>query len=64
VPAQAKAAQQGELLKQAYERAVVNIRELGELIQRSNGEALDLLNKRFAEAVDEVKALAAKAGAH
>ena len=61
-PPQAKAAKQGELLKQAYERAVANIRELGELIQRSNGEALDLLNKRFAEAVDEVKALAAKAG--
>jgi phasin family protein len=61
---QAMAAKQAELLKRAYERAVSNARELSELIQRSNGEALELLNKRFVEAVDEVKALAAKAGSH
>jgi phasin family protein len=61
---QAIAAKQTELLKRAYERAVSNTRELSELIQRSNGEALELLNKRFAEAMDEVKALAAKAGSH
>ena len=59
---QAKAAKQTELLKQAYEHAVSNTRELGELIQRSNGEALEVLNKRFVEAMDEVKALVAKAG--
>ena len=41
-----------------------NTRELSELIQRSNGEALELLNKRFTEAMDEVKALAEKAGSH
>jgi phasin family protein len=61
---QAGIAGQGELLRQAYERAAANIRELGELIQRSNGEALDLLNKRFAEAAEEVKALSAKATSH
>jgi phasin family protein len=60
---QAKAARQAELLKQAYERAVANIQEIGDLIQRSNAEAIALLNKRFAEAMDEVKALAAKSGA-
>jgi phasin family protein len=54
---QAKAAQQTELLKRAYERAVANTHELADLIQRSNGEALGLLNKRVAEAMDEVKAL-------
>jgi phasin family protein len=59
---QARAATQAELLKRAYERAVANTREISELIQRSSGEALDLLNKRFAEALDEVKALVAKAG--
>jgi phasin family protein len=61
---QAKAAKQAELLKRAYERAVANTRELGDLIQRSNGEALELLNKRFVEAMDEVKALVEKAGSH
>jgi phasin family protein len=58
---QAKAAKQAELLKQAYQRAVANMKELSDLIQQSNSEALALLNKRFAEAMDEVKALAEKA---
>jgi phasin family protein len=58
---QAKAARQAELLKQAYERAVANIRELRDLIHKSNEEALTLLNKRFSEAMDEIKAIAEKA---
>jgi phasin family protein len=57
---QAKAARQAELLKQAYERAVGNIREISDLIQKSNDEALRLLNQRFMEAMDEIKALAEK----
>ena len=57
---QAKAAKQAEMLKQAYEHAVANMQELRDLIQQSNAEALSLLNKRFAEAMDEIKALAAK----
>ncbi len=59
---QAKAAKQTELLKRAYERAVSNSRELSDLIQRSNSEAVELLNKRFTEALDEVKELVEKAG--
>jgi phasin family protein len=59
---QAKAAKQAELLKQAYEHAVANASEMSELIQRANGEAIGLLNKRFAEALDEVKTLVEKAG--
>ena len=59
---QAKAAKQAELLKQAYERTVANMKELGDLIQHSNAEAVNLLNARFAEAMDEVKALADKSG--
>ena len=57
---QVKAAKQAELLKQAYERAVANMKELGDLIQESNAEAVKLLNNRFVEAMDEVKALADK----
>jgi phasin family protein len=57
---QAKAAKQAELLKQAYQHAVAHMKELSDLIQQSNAEALGLLNKRFAEAMDEVKALAQK----
>jgi len=57
---QAKAAKQAELLKQAYQRAVAHMKELGDLIQQSNAEALSLINRRFEEAMDEVKALAEK----
>lgn len=59
---QDRAARQAEMLKAGYERAVANMRELADLIQKSNGEALELLNRRFAEAMDEVKTMAAKAG--
>lgn len=57
---QARAARQAEMLKHAYERAVSHLRELADLIQRANGEALAMLNTRFMEAMDEVKTLAAK----
>jgi phasin family protein len=57
---QAKAAKQAELLKHAYEHAVSNLKEISDLIQSSNAEAVRLLNNRFVEALDEVKALADK----
>ena len=57
---QAKAARAAELLKRSYEHAVANIRELSDLIQRSNTEALGLLDHRFKEAMDEVKHLIEK----
>jgi phasin family protein len=57
---QAKAARQAELLKLAYERSVANIKELSDMIQQSNSEALKLLHHRFTEAMDEVKVLADK----
>ena len=59
---QAKAARQAELLKSAYEKAVGNMREVADLIQKSNTEALGLLNTRFTEAMDEVKLLVNKQG--
>ena len=55
-----RASRQADLLKAAYERAVANMQEVGDLIQKSSGEALGLLNHRFTEALDEVKALAAQ----
>jgi phasin family protein len=54
------AARQIEALKTSYEKAVANMRELADLIQTSNGEALALLNKRFTEAMEEAKQMAAK----
>jgi phasin family protein len=57
----AKAARQADMLKLSYERAVANTKELTDLIQRANGEAVGALSHRFSEALDEVKQLAAKA---
>ncbi len=48
------------LAKATYEKAVGNLQEIADLIQKSNAEALSVLNKRFAEAMDEVKGLVAK----
>ena len=59
-PPQAKAAKQAEMMKSSYERAVANLRDLSDLIQRSNGEAVGVLNKRFTEAMDEMRSLMAK----
>ncbi len=53
----ARATKQAELLKHAYETAVTNMRDLGDLIQRSNHEAVSKLNHRFSEAMDEMKGL-------
>ena len=57
---QARAAKQAEMMKHGYERAVAHLKELADLIQRSNGEALSMLHHRFTEALDEVKVMAAK----
>lgn len=57
---QARASRQADMLKAAYERAVANMSEISDLIQKSNGEALGLLNRRFAESMEEIKALASK----
>jgi phasin family protein len=57
-----KAAKQVELLKATYQHAGANMKDLSALIQKANAEALGLLNKRFSEGMDEVKALIEKFG--
>ena len=57
---QDKAAKQAQLAKASYEKAVANLQEIADLIQKSNHEALSVLNKRFAEAMDEVKGMVGK----
>ena len=54
---QQQAAKQAEMAKAAYERATAQMQELADLIQKSSGEALSVLHKRFAEAMEEVKNL-------
>jgi phasin family protein len=55
-----RVAKQAELVKSSYENAVTNLRELSDMIQRANGEAIGLLNRRFSEAMDEIKTIVEK----
>lgn len=55
-----RAAKQAELLRKAYEDAVSNTQELGDLIKKSNAEAMNKLNARFSEAMTEMQALLEK----
>lgn len=50
-------ARQTEVMKDVYERSVSNLKELSEMASKSNGEVVDLLNGRFSEAMDEMKAM-------
>ena len=52
---QDKAAKQAELAKTSFERALSNLRELGELVTKANTEAFDLLQSRFTQSLDEVR---------
>ncbi|MEM7226706.1 MAG: phasin family protein [Pseudomonadota bacterium] len=47
-------AKQAELVKQGYAQAVANGRELLEMSAKSNGEAVEVINKRVTEGLDEL----------
>lgn len=57
---QEKAARQAELAKTTYQHAVTNMKELADLIQKSNAEAVGVLNQRFTEAMEEIKGMVKK----
>jgi phasin family protein len=59
--AQARAGRQAELMKQAYEKSVADLKEVEDLLRKSSAEALELVHHRFVEAMDEVKAAVEKA---
>ena len=50
-----KATKQAELLKTAFEKSLSNVRELAEMVAKSNTEAADVLAKRVSESLEEVK---------
>jgi phasin family protein len=51
-----KLAEQAELLKHTYEQSIANFRELAEMGAKSNGEAVEVLNNRVTEGLEELKA--------
>ncbi|MBX6366579.1 MAG: phasin family protein [Rhodospirillales bacterium] len=58
-----KLAKQAEAAKNALEKGVANARELAELVAKANTEAFNVLNKRVAEGLDEVRDYAKKRAA-
>ena len=56
-----KLAKQTQLAKEAFENALGHVRELTGLAQKSSSQAVDVLSKRVADNLDEVKAALTKA---
>lgn len=54
------AAAQIEQVKHGIEAAVGNSREISEMVAKSQAEAFDIVNKRFVESLDELKATLGK----
>jgi len=52
-----KAARQTEIAKAAFERAIANARELAELTAKAQHEASDVIARRMAASMDELKTL-------
>ncbi|MBV8167763.1 MAG: phasin family protein [Alphaproteobacteria bacterium] len=48
-------AKQTELAKTAFEAALSNMRELAEMVTKANAEAFDVINRRVAESLDELR---------
>lgn len=55
-----KVAKQAELFKTTFEKTVANMKELSEMIAKSNTEAAETLAKRVSESLEEMKVAAAK----
>jgi phasin family protein len=43
------------VVRQAAEKALANLRELSEMLAKTNTEAFDLVNKRLHENMDELR---------
>ena len=54
---QEMATKQAELSREAFEKALENMRELAELVGKSNSNAFEVMNNRFNESLHELKGL-------
>lgn len=57
----AKITAQTDLVKDAFESTLGNVKELSEMMAKSNSEVMDLLNARFTASLDELKTVVDKA---
>ncbi len=57
-----RVAKQADLAKTTFEKVLANMKELAEMMQKSNIEAADVINRRISESLEELKSMAAKKG--
>ncbi len=57
---QEAAAKQADLAKDAFERALSNMRELADMVAAANQNATNTINARISETLDEIKEMALK----
>ncbi len=55
-----KMARQADMAKQTFEKILSNMKELAEMLSKSNSEAATVINARISESLDELKAMAQK----
>jgi phasin family protein len=55
-----KAAKQTQIVKDAFQRAVADMRELAELVAKSQADAMEIMNQRVANSLDEIKTVIEK----
>ena len=58
--AEEAAAKQAEFAKQSFETSLARVRELSEIITKSSNASIEVLNRRVAEMLEEIKALTPK----
>lgn len=52
---EARLAKQAELTRESFERTVARLKELSDMIAKSNADAVDVINKRIAAMLEEMK---------
>lgn len=57
---QDKIAEQAELAKDGFEKVLSNMKEVSEMVAKSNTEAAEVLSKRVSEQLEEIKRTAQK----
>lgn len=57
---EAKLAKQAEVVQTAFQAALGNMKELADIVTKSNTEAGNVISKRVSESLDEVKAAVVK----
>ncbi len=55
-----KLAKQADMMKKVYEQSMRNLREINDILTKSNQDASDILNKRVSASLNEVKAAVSK----